>query len=155
MTNQFNKTQIHHIPLFHCRQFASSLILFFGFNASFETAWVISGKLVLWADKTSSHSWSSFCTVNCRPAIGNYQLSPLRSSQDSNYDTRGVGDISRRTYLFTCENCDYSCCDHKRFVKTLSVNIFQAITTNILSGKVVTGSADGVIAFLHSSVKYI
>ena len=30
-----------------------------------------------------------FCTVNCRPTASNYQLSHLRSGQDTNSDLRG------------------------------------------------------------------
>ena len=32
----------------------------------------------LWAEETSKYSWSRFCTVNCRPLVGNYQLSHIR-----------------------------------------------------------------------------
>ena len=36
----------------------------------------------LWAKKTSTYSWSRFCTVNCRPTASNYQLSHLRPGRE-------------------------------------------------------------------------
>ena len=35
--------------------------------------------VVLWAQETSTNSWSRFCTVNWRPSVSNYQLSHKRS----------------------------------------------------------------------------
>ena len=44
------------------------------FNVAFNSVQVISGRVVLWAEETSTYSWSRFCTVNCRPPVNNYQL---------------------------------------------------------------------------------
>ena len=49
----------------------------------------ITGWLVVWAEQTSTYSWSGFCTVNCRPMASNYQLSHLRSGRESSSDFRG------------------------------------------------------------------
>ena len=51
--------------------------IYLGFNAAFNTVQVISQQLVLRADKTSTCSWSRFCTVNCWPSVRNYHLSPI------------------------------------------------------------------------------
>ena len=60
------------------------------FNVAFNTVYkVISRWLVLWAEETSTYSWSRFCTVNCQPMASNYLLCHLRSGQDSNSDLRG------------------------------------------------------------------
>ena len=37
----------------------------------------------------STYSWSKFCTPNCPTTASNYQLSHLRSGQNSNSDLRG------------------------------------------------------------------
>ena len=56
-----------------------NLFIYLGFNIAFNTVWVISRRVVLWAEETSTYSWSGFCTVNCRPPVSNYQLSHIRS----------------------------------------------------------------------------
>ena len=62
----------------------------FGFYCQFHhIVLVISQLVVLWAEETSTYSWSRLCTVNCRPMASNYQLSHLRSGQDSNSNLRG------------------------------------------------------------------
>ena len=40
-------------------------IYLFGVLKHFHTVQVISQWLVLWAEETSTYSWSKFCTVNC------------------------------------------------------------------------------------------
>ena len=37
-------------------------IYLFGFNVAFNTVKVISRPVVLWAEGTSTYSWSNFCT---------------------------------------------------------------------------------------------
>ena len=39
--------------------------------------------------KTTTHSWSRFCSVNCRPTTNNYQFSHLRSGREVNPDLKG------------------------------------------------------------------
>ena len=42
------------------------LFIYLGFNIAFNTfVQVISRWVVLWAEETSTYSWSMFCTVNC------------------------------------------------------------------------------------------
>ena len=52
--------------------------IYLGFYVTFNTVQVISGRVVLWAEETSTYSWSRFCTVNCRASVSNYQLSHIR-----------------------------------------------------------------------------
>ena len=61
-------------------------IYLFGVLHHFQhyTSYIRTGSL--WAEETSTYSWSRFCTLNCRPTASNYQLSHLRSGQDSNSD---------------------------------------------------------------------
>ena len=40
--------------------------IYLGFHITFNTAKVISRQVVLWAEETSTYSWSTFCTVSCR-----------------------------------------------------------------------------------------
>ena len=56
---------------------------------SFNTVQVISQRVVLCAEETSTYSWSRFYSVNCRLMASNYQLSHLRSGRDTNSDLRG------------------------------------------------------------------
>ena len=66
------------------------LIYLFGFQCRFQSfVQVISRRVVLWAEETSTYTWSRFCTINCWPPTSNYQLSHLRSGQDSNSGLRG------------------------------------------------------------------
>ena len=44
---------------------------------------------------------SIFCTVNCRPSAGNYQLSHMRSGQDSNSDLSGGRRVSYHCVTMT------------------------------------------------------
>ena len=44
----------------------------FGILRRFQHCTVISQRVVLWAEETSTHSWSRFCTVNCQPSVSNY-----------------------------------------------------------------------------------
>ena len=55
-----------------------SQIIYLGFYVVFNTVQVISQRVVGRAEETSTHSWSRFCTVNCRPISSNFQLSHLR-----------------------------------------------------------------------------
>ena len=49
-------------------------LYWFGFHITFNTVQVISRWVVLWAEETSTCSWTRFCTVNCGPMASNYQL---------------------------------------------------------------------------------
>ena len=40
---------------------------------------VITLRVVMWLEETSTYSWSRFCTVNCQSSVRNYQLSHRRS----------------------------------------------------------------------------
>ena len=40
------------------------LFIYWGFYVAFNTVQVISQWVVLWAEETSTYSWSRFCTVN-------------------------------------------------------------------------------------------
>ena len=42
-------------------------IYLFGFYVALNTVQVISRRVVLWVEETSTYSWSRFCTVNCQP----------------------------------------------------------------------------------------
>ena len=39
------------------------LFIYLGFNAAFNSEYVMSRRVVLWAEETSTYSWSRFCTV--------------------------------------------------------------------------------------------
>ena len=52
---------------------------YLSFSVAFNTVQVISRRVVLWAEETSTYSWSRFCTANCRLSVNNYQLSHVRS----------------------------------------------------------------------------
>ena len=54
-----------------------NLFTYLDFNVTFSTVQVISWQVVLWAEETSTYSWSRFCTVNCRPSVRKY-LCPER-----------------------------------------------------------------------------
>ena len=43
------------------------LFIYFGFYVAFKTVQVMSQGVGLWAEETSTYSWSTFCTVNCGP----------------------------------------------------------------------------------------
>ena len=64
----------------------------------------------IWAEETSTHSWSRFCTLNCRPMASNYQLSHLRSGREPNPNLRGGRRVlplcHRAPYI---NNYDYTC----------------------------------------------
>ena len=49
-----------------------------GPQVALNTAQVISRRVILWAEKTSTYSWSRFCTVHCQRLLSNYQLSHIR-----------------------------------------------------------------------------
>ena len=50
---------------------------------------VISSRVVLWAEETSTYSWcQGFGSVNCQQTASSYQLFHSRSSQDSNSNLR-------------------------------------------------------------------
>ena len=51
------------------------LIIYLGSKVAFSTVLIISLQVVLWAEETSTYSWSRFCTVNCQLSVSNYQLS--------------------------------------------------------------------------------
>ena len=53
--------------------------IYLGFYASFNTVQVISRRVVLRAEETSTYICLWFCTVNCRPTASNYQPSHIRS----------------------------------------------------------------------------
>ena len=53
-----------------------------GFYVAFNTVQVISQQVVGRAEETSTYSSLGFCTVNCRAAASNYQLSHLRLCGD-------------------------------------------------------------------------
>ena len=69
--------------------FASDPLVYLGFYVTFQTVQVISRRVVGRAEETSTYSSSGFCTVNCRPAASNYQLSHLRPCQEPNPGLRG------------------------------------------------------------------
>ena len=48
----------------HIQQILYILFILFGFYITFNTVQVISRRVVLWAEETSTYSWSRFCTVN-------------------------------------------------------------------------------------------
>ena len=53
------------------------IYLFGFFYAAFNSVQVISRRVVLCAEETSTYSRSRFCTVNCQPMVSNYQLSQI------------------------------------------------------------------------------
>ena len=57
---------------------AFDLFVYLQFYVAFNTAQVISQRVVGRAEETSTYSSLGFCTVNCRPTASNYQLSHLR-----------------------------------------------------------------------------
>ena len=65
------------------------LFIYLGFYVAFNTVQVISRRVVGRAEETSTYSSLGFCTVNCRPAASNYQLSHLRPCRESNPGLRG------------------------------------------------------------------
>ena len=66
-----------------------NLFIYLEFYIAFNSVQVISRRVVLWAEETSTYSWSRFCTVNCRPTASNYQLSHLRLCREPNPGLRG------------------------------------------------------------------
>ena len=52
----------------------------------------ISRQVVLWADETSTYSWSRSCTVNCRPFVRNFHLSRT-GFRVQTADLRGRGQV--------------------------------------------------------------
>ena len=50
-----------------------AVFIYLGFYVAFDAVQVISQRVVLWAEETSTYSWSRFCTVNCWPLASNYQ----------------------------------------------------------------------------------
>ena len=65
------------------------LFIYLGFYVTFNTVQVISRWVVGRAEETSTYSSSGFCTVNCRPAASNYQLSHFRLCSEPNPGLRG------------------------------------------------------------------
>ena len=63
--------------LVRCTQFWIYLFIYLGFYVAFNTVQVISRRVVVRAEETSTYSSLGFCTVNCRPTASNYQLSHL------------------------------------------------------------------------------
>ena len=59
-----------------CTQYWIHLFIW-GFTSFFNTVQVISQWVVLWAEETSTCSWSRFCTVNCWPLVSNCHLSHI------------------------------------------------------------------------------
>ena len=55
------------------------LSIYVDFYDAFNTVQVISQQVVLWAEETSTYSWSRFGTVYCQSLVSNYQLSHIRS----------------------------------------------------------------------------
>ena len=55
------------------------LYIYLRFYITFNTVHHITQGSFLWAEETSTNSWSRFCAVNCRPLVSNYQLSKIRS----------------------------------------------------------------------------
>ena len=72
--------------VFLCHAF---LFIYCGFYVTFNTVQVISRRVIGRAEETSTYSSSGFCTVNCRPAASNYQLSHLRPCWEWNPGLRG------------------------------------------------------------------
>ena len=70
--------------------------IYLGFYVTFNTVQVISRRVVGRAEETSTYSLLGSCTVNCRPAASNYQLSHLRLCREPNPGLRGRGT---RTYF--------------------------------------------------------
>ena len=59
-----------------CQSWYPYQLIYLGFYVTFNTVQVISHRvIVLWAEETSTYSWSRFCTANCRPSVSNYHLS--------------------------------------------------------------------------------
>ena len=56
------------LEVFHCLANQNCghipVMLELGFNIAFNTVQVISQPVVLWAEETSTYSWSWFCTLN-------------------------------------------------------------------------------------------
>ena len=69
--------------------YLSPLRIYLGFYVAFNTVQVISQRVVGRAEKTSTYSWSRFCTVYCRPTASNYPLSHLRPCPEPNPGLRG------------------------------------------------------------------
>ena len=68
------------LPIILVRTSHRLFVCLFGFLHHFQhSVQVRSCRVVLWAEETSTYSWSRFYTVNCRPTASNYQLSHLRS----------------------------------------------------------------------------
>ena len=65
------------------------LFIHLGFYVAFNTVQVISWRVVGRAEETSTYSSSGFCTVNCPPTSGNYQLSHSRPCWEPNPGFRG------------------------------------------------------------------
>ena len=63
----------------YCLHMRQNLFIYLGFHVTSNTVQTISRLVVLWAEETSTYSWSRFCTVNCRPSVSNYQLYHLRA----------------------------------------------------------------------------
>ena len=70
--------------------------IYLGFNIALNTIQVISRRVVLWAEETSTYSWSRFCTVNCWQMVSNYQLSHIGS---------GVWTPDLRDAIRVCYHC--------------------------------------------------
>ena len=43
------------------------LFIYLGFYVTFNTVYVISRQVVLWAEEISTHIWLRFCTAKCQP----------------------------------------------------------------------------------------
>ena len=48
----------------HLMQLSAEVCIYLWFHVTFNTVQVISQWVVLWAEETSTYSWSGFCTVN-------------------------------------------------------------------------------------------
>ena len=48
-----------------CFKSYQDLFVYLDFNVAFNTVQVISQRVVLWTEETSTYSWSRFCAVHC------------------------------------------------------------------------------------------
>ena len=61
-----------------CQICSEKVYIYLGFYIAFTTVQVISRRIVLWAEETSTYSWSTFCAVNCRPSSKQLATFPHR-----------------------------------------------------------------------------
>ena len=86
------------------------LFIYLGFYITFNTVQVISRLAVGRPQKTSTYSWSRFCTVNCQPTVSNYQLSHLRPCWEKNPGLRrGRGECYHSATVAPEQYLKYKC----------------------------------------------